>query len=163
MSLREHEQLLSAENQQSIANTSSDGHDLASYTMDVDTMFPPPGEEGFSFSHGAEEILLYADLEQITTECSRFVYLSHYFSLTILNSTYCRHLDLRNRSGHVAQQLADWSTQYDVLTDVLLHYRHHHETTAPSPTIYSSFSMEVVNIFGESKSLSSAFRNFDVT
>ncbi|KAG0702485.1 hypothetical protein DFH29DRAFT_982330 [Suillus ampliporus] len=24
--------------------------------MDVDTMFPPPGEEGFSFSHGAEEV-----------------------------------------------------------------------------------------------------------
>ncbi|KAG1832628.1 hypothetical protein DFJ58DRAFT_870250 [Suillus subalutaceus] len=38
--------------------------------MDVDTMFPPPGEEGFSFSHGAEEISLYADLEQITTERS---------------------------------------------------------------------------------------------
>ncbi|KAG1739375.1 uncharacterized protein EDB91DRAFT_1237491 [Suillus paluster] len=59
MSLRERERLLSAENQQSITDTSTspDGHDLASYTMEVDTMFPPPGEEGFSFSHGAEEIL----------------------------------------------------------------------------------------------------------
>ncbi|KAG2351553.1 hypothetical protein BDR07DRAFT_1501033 [Suillus spraguei] len=128
MSLREHEWLLSAENQQSIANTSPDGHDLASCTMDVNTMFPPPGEEGFSFSHGAEEISLYADLEQITTERSR-------------------HLNLRDHSGHVAQQLADWSTQYDILTDALLHYRHHHQTTAPSPAIDSSFSMKVVDIF----------------
>ncbi|KAG1736615.1 uncharacterized protein EDB91DRAFT_1249921 [Suillus paluster] len=39
-------------------STPPDGHDLASYTMDVDTMFPPPGEEGFSFSHGAEEVSL---------------------------------------------------------------------------------------------------------
>ncbi|KAG0692255.1 hypothetical protein DFH29DRAFT_817877 [Suillus ampliporus] len=106
--------------------------------MDVDTMFPPPGEEGFSFSHGAEEVSLYADLEQITTECSR-------------------RLDLCNRSDCVAQQLADWSTQYDNLTDALLHYRHHHQTTAPSPAIDSLFSMEVVDIFGESKFLSSAF------
>ncbi|KAG0691587.1 hypothetical protein DFH29DRAFT_819367 [Suillus ampliporus] len=65
-------------------------------------MFPPPGEEGFSFSHGAEEVSLYADLEQITTERSR-------------------RLDLRDHGGRVAQQLADWSTQYDNLTDALLH------------------------------------------
>jgi (p)ppGpp synthase/HD superfamily hydrolase len=69
---------------------------------------------------------------------------------------------LHNHSDHVAQQLADWSTQYDILTDALLHYCHHHETTAPSPAIDSSFSMEVVDIFGESKSLSSAFHIFDV-
>ncbi|KAG2337035.1 hypothetical protein BDR05DRAFT_978621 [Suillus weaverae] len=81
-------------------------------------MFPPPGEEGFSFSHGAEEVSLYVDLEQITMECSR-----------------C--LDLCDHSGCVAQQLADWSTQYDNLTDVLLHYCHHHQTMAPSPAIDS--------------------------
>jgi hypothetical protein len=32
-------------------------------SMDVDTMFPSSGEESFSFSHGEEEILLYANLE----------------------------------------------------------------------------------------------------
>ena len=85
MSLRERERLLSAENQQSVVDTSTspDGHDLASYTMDVDTMFPPPGEEGFSFSHGAEEVLLYADLEQITTERTTYV---NFISLCIVLS-----------------------------------------------------------------------------
>ncbi|KAG1798562.1 uncharacterized protein HD556DRAFT_1440267 [Suillus plorans] len=119
MSLREREWLLNAENQQPIANTSTppDAHDFASCTIDVDTMLPPPGEEGFS-------------LKQITTGCPR-------------------RLDLRDRSGRIAQQLADWSTQYDDLTDALLNYRHHHthQTMSSPATSDSSFSIEVVDIF----------------
>ncbi|KAG1843584.1 hypothetical protein DFJ58DRAFT_731531 [Suillus subalutaceus] len=132
MSLREREQLLSAENQQSVANTSTppDGHGPASYTMDVDTMFPPPGEEGFSFSHGEK----------------RYHCMRNWRKSQLKAQGSC--LDLRDRSGRVAQQLADWSTQYNDLTDALLHYHHRdHQTTAPSPAIDSSFSIKVIDIF----------------
>jgi hypothetical protein len=36
------------------------------YFMDVDSMVPPPGEEGFSVSHAGDEISLYQELETIT-------------------------------------------------------------------------------------------------
>lgn len=67
----ERERLLSAESggPSTLSQVPSDNFDLTdffTYFMDVDSMVPPPGEEGFSVSHAGDEISLYHELETIT-------------------------------------------------------------------------------------------------
>ncbi|KAG2156988.1 hypothetical protein DEU56DRAFT_905663 [Suillus clintonianus] len=41
--------------------------DFSPYSMDIDSMIPPPGEEGFSVSHVGDEVVIYQELEEPTT------------------------------------------------------------------------------------------------
>lgn len=80
--MREHEQLLGAESNQSTPGSSSatpsDTFDFLAYDMDIDAMLPPPGEEGFTVSHAGDEVALYKELEQMTIGQPRYV-LGHFF------------------------------------------------------------------------------------
>ncbi|KAG0694098.1 hypothetical protein DFH29DRAFT_1006635 [Suillus ampliporus] len=68
-------------------------------------MLPPPGKEGFTVSHWAEEHALYLELEKIT-------------------HTQIKLVDTCDCSLRIAQQVAAWSDQYDALMDALLTYQH---------------------------------------
>ncbi|KAG0694091.1 hypothetical protein DFH29DRAFT_815719 [Suillus ampliporus] len=74
--------------------------------MDIDSMIPPPGEEGFLVSHAGDEVTIYRELEELTT------------------STVKQRLDTHDRSGRIALLASDWASQYEALTDALLNYMH---------------------------------------
>ncbi|KAG2132727.1 uncharacterized protein EDB93DRAFT_1255139 [Suillus bovinus] len=94
LSLVEHERLLSTESggPSMMLQTPSDNFDLtnfSTYFMDVDSMVPPPSEEGFSVSHAGDEISLYQELETLTMTKTwyYFVYLCIQSPLTkLMNS-----------------------------------------------------------------------------
>lgn len=60
-----------------------------------------------------------------------------------------RHVDTRDRSLRVAQQVAAWSDQYDALTDALLAYQHDGIEVPEVDNSDDVFEIEVVDIFGE--------------
>ncbi|KAG2029809.1 hypothetical protein BDR03DRAFT_1017926 [Suillus americanus] len=72
--------------------------------MDVDSIVPPPGEEGFSVSHAGDEVSLYRELETIT---------------------------ITKTCGQIAHLIAEWTSQYNNLTDAFLTYK---PNSTPPPT-----------------------------
>ncbi|KAG1861460.1 hypothetical protein C8R48DRAFT_711579 [Suillus tomentosus] len=104
---------------------------MDSGVIDIDAVFPPPGEEGFAVSHWGEEHALYSELEQV----------SH---------AHIKPVDTRDRSLRIAQQLSAWSDQYDILANTLLAYQH---DSIEFPEVDDSdrdvFEIEVVDIFSE--------------
>ncbi|KAG1860776.1 hypothetical protein F4604DRAFT_1930095 [Suillus subluteus] len=132
--LTEREQLLTSETQQCGPNSSPPtlSDDFSFYSMDIDSMIPPPGEEGFSVSHAGDEVTIYWELEELTT------------------STAKQRLDTRDRSGRIALLASDWASQYEALTDALLNYMHDPlEPLEPPSSVNETdqFTIEVVDIF----------------
>ncbi|KAG2155305.1 uncharacterized protein EDB93DRAFT_1247790 [Suillus bovinus] len=131
--LREHEQLLGAESNQSRPGSSSatpsNTFDFSAYDMNIDAMLPPPGEEGFTVSHVRDEVTLYKQLEQITIAQPRRV-------------------DTHDHSECIAHQVADWASQHNNLTDALLRYKADYEHSPLSDDVSENLSIEVVDIFG---------------
>ncbi|KAG1721787.1 hypothetical protein EDB19DRAFT_1835287 [Suillus lakei] len=136
--LTEHERLLTSETQQRGPNSSPPtlSDDFSFYSMDIDSMIPPPGEEGFSVSHAGDEVTIYQELEELTTSTANR-----------------QRLDTRDRSGRIALLASDWASQYEVLTDALLNYMHNPlEPLEPPSSVNETnqFTIEVVDIFGSS-------------
>ncbi|KAG2337002.1 hypothetical protein BDR05DRAFT_978627 [Suillus weaverae] len=97
--------------------------------MDIESMIPPPGEEGFSASHVGDEVTIYQELE----------------ALTIMNTW---RFDTCDCSGHIALLASDWASQYEALMDTLLNYMHKPiEPMEPPSSDEEIFTIEVVDIF----------------
>ncbi|KAG1833208.1 hypothetical protein F4604DRAFT_1694518 [Suillus subluteus] len=151
--LTEHERLLTSETQQRGPNSSPPtlSDDFSFYSMDIDSMIPPPGEEGFSVSHAGDEVTIYRELEELTTSTANR-----------------QRLDTRDRSGRIALLASDWASQYEALTDALLNYMHDPlEPLEPPSSVNETdqFTIEVVDIFGSSPirpTVSITIRTLDV-
>ncbi|KAG1848433.1 hypothetical protein F4604DRAFT_1973836 [Suillus subluteus] len=134
--LTEREQLLTSETQQRGPNSSPPtlSDDFSFYSMDIDSMIPPPGEEGFSVSHAGDEVTIYRELEELTTSTANR-----------------QRLDTRDRSGRITLLASDWASQYEALMDALLNYMHDPlEPLEPPSSVNETdqFTIEVVDIFG---------------
>ncbi|KAG1896799.1 uncharacterized protein F5891DRAFT_983212 [Suillus fuscotomentosus] len=118
--LHEREQLLASE---SLATSQAPSHAnmdtcMDSGVIDIDAVFPPPGEEGFAVSHWGEEHALYSELKQVSHAHIKYITLSA------------------------------WSDQYDILANTLLAYQHDSiEFPEVDDSDHDVFEIEVVDIF----------------
>ncbi|KAG2144434.1 uncharacterized protein EDB93DRAFT_1104986 [Suillus bovinus] len=131
MNLHQREQFLQAEH--SVTAPSSDfDYDGINNEMDLPSIIPPIGEEGFAVSHDGREMELYEELGHALS-CQRI------------------RINDRNRHDHTARLVYAWADQYKALVDAYLQFRHQNPLLASLdtsiPASEDTFSICVIDIF----------------
>lgn len=119
--------------------------------MDLPSIIPPIGEEGFAVSHGGGEMELYEELGHALS-CQQCVisYFSYYLSLMGLSRI---RIDDHDRHDCTARLVYAWADQYEALVDAYLQFHHQNPLLASLdtsiPASEDTFSICIVDIFSE--------------